>query len=188
MGNTARRKEDEREWKQVTDFDEMFPGRFLKAGQFKGKRVTLKIANVYAEKLPDQDSKKRFRGIIAFEKTDQELVLNRTNGECIKAMFGREVASWIGKRVTLFPAPYDGDIAIRVFGSPDIANDINFILALPRKKPFNVLLTRTGVTPAKQPAAPIAAPALPVDPETGEVPFSDEEQAEILAKEAEGVA
>ncbi len=47
-------------------------------------------------------------------------MLNRTNGECLKAMFGRDTGEWIGKRVTLYPAEYQGETAIRVKGSPDM--------------------------------------------------------------------
>ncbi len=155
------------------NYDDLFPGRFLKSSKFKGKDVTLVIKAVRTEKLPDAKGEK-VKGIVAFEKTDLELVLNRTNGECFKAMFGRETDAWIGKRVTLWPAPYtdnmSGEVttAIRVRGSPDISANITFELLLARKSPSKVTLLKTkvgaapknGHAPAEPPpAAPEEAPA-----------------------------
>lgn len=142
------------------DFDQLYPGRFLKAGDFKGKDVTLTITGVTIEKLPQNTGGERVRGILAFDKTEKQLVLNRTNGECIKAMFGRDTDKWIGKRLTLFPMDMGdssfGDLAIRVRGSPDLAQDVSFELRLARKKPVTKTMERTGrngkAAPAPKPA------------------------------------
>lgn len=153
------------------DYDELFPGRFLKSGQFKGKDVTLTIANVTVEKLPQDNGKPRGRGIISFKQTEMELVLNRTNGECLKAMFGRDTGNWIGKRVTFFPAQIEAfggqELAIRVRGSPELAQDIQVEVQLPRKRPFRVTLKRTGKVSVSK-ATPEPAPET-FNPETGEV-------------------
>lgn len=124
------------------DFDALFPGRFLKAGEFQGKAVTLTIAAVKVEDL-EGDNGSKTKGIVSFAESKRQLVLNRTNGECIKAMFGRNTDDWIGKRVTLYPAPYEGDIAIRVKGSPDIEKSFTVEIKLPRKRPYNVTLEKT---------------------------------------------
>ena len=124
------------------DFDALFPGRFLKAGEFQGKAVTLTIAAVKVEDL-EGDNGSKTKGIVSFAESKRQLVLNRTNGECIKAMFGRNTDDWIGKRVTLYPAPYEGDIAIRVKGSPDIEKSLTVEIKLPRKRPYNVTLEKT---------------------------------------------
>lgn len=161
---------EEREVKQITDWDEMYPGRFLKAGDFKNKVVTLEIASVYAEKMPEKDGSKRFKGILTFKKTDLELTLNKTNGLCIRAMFGREVQTWVGKRVTLFPIQYEGDLAIRVYGSPDIQKDMTITVDLARKKPFQMVLKRVNGKAAVK--APVATPA--PEPEMEEGSFDAE--------------
>ncbi len=127
------------------DYDELFPGRFLKSGEFQGKDVTLRIAGVDIEELPDEKGtpnkdgvRVRVRGIISFEKTKKQLVLNRTNGECIKALFGRKTDDWIGRRVTFFPAVVDAfgeqTTAVRVRGSPDIDKPITFQARIGRKQ------------------------------------------------------
>jgi hypothetical protein len=87
------------------DYDQLFPGRFLKSGELNGKDVTLTIDSIKLEEMEDQKGK-RMKPIIAFRERKKEWVLNRTNAECLKAMWGRDTNDWLGKRVTLWPAPY----------------------------------------------------------------------------------
>lgn len=132
------------------DFDELFPGRFLKSGEFKGKDVCLTIKDIRLEDLPQEGGKTRKRGIVSFRETERDLVLNRTNGECLKAMFGRHTRNWIGKRIVFYPAPHRNPItkeegtAIRVRGSLDIERDITFDLRLPMRKAQKVTLRALG--------------------------------------------
>jgi hypothetical protein len=168
------------------DFDELYPNRFMKAGELKGRDVTLTIKEVLLEEL---DGKKgpQMKGILSFERTSKQLTLNKTNGLCIREMFGRATADWIGKRITIYPQAVDYedcDLAIRVRGSPDIAAPITFTLELSRKKPRKVTLQKTGqpAAPAKPNgkapehavASPQTVPEPPpdMDPLTGEVPFN----------------
>ena len=139
-----------------THYDELFPGRFLKAGLFKGRPVTLRIRDVDVEALPTDKGKDKVRGVISFDGTDKQLVLNSTNGQCIRSMFGKGVREWIGKRVTFVP---ETDMfgskrvdAIRVKGSPDLEEDITVMIELPRKKAKPRKLYRTES--AGRPSAP----------------------------------
>jgi hypothetical protein len=50
----ALKKPEAGERSKPDSYDELFPGRFLKAGLFKGKEVTLRIAEVYQELMPDK--------------------------------------------------------------------------------------------------------------------------------------
>ena len=134
--------------KLPVDYDELFPGRFLKAGLFRARPVTLQIRAVYTEPLPQDNGQDRVRGVLAFEKTPLELVLNRTNGACIKAMFGPQVQGWVGKRVT-FACEQDrfgAQVvdAIRVQGSPDIDRPISITIQLPHRRPLVRQLIPTG--------------------------------------------
>jgi len=117
------------------DWDELYPGRFLKASDLKGKNVTVKIAAVNIEELVG-DKGPQIKGVIGFEKTEKQWALNKTNGICLKEMFGKKVQEWVGKRVTLMSAQWDGEECLRVFGSPDIDADMDVTIALPRKRPF----------------------------------------------------
>ena len=141
-----------------TDWDELYPGRFLKAGELKGRQVTLKIAGVDLEKLMG-DKGEQTKGVISFEKTDKHLALNKTNGICLKEMFGKKVQEWVGKRVTLFPSQWNGEDCIRIWGSPDLEADKEIIVQLPRKRPMQMVMHAVGPKPVKPAPAPSAEPA-----------------------------
>ena len=124
------------------DFDKLFPGRFLKAADFNGKDVTLKISAVVVDELIG-DKGTEIKGLLSFEGKKKQLVLNKTNGLCLKQMFGRETDAWVGKRVTLYPTTFNDEPCIRVKGSPDIPADLSFDLKLPRKAPKAMRLVKT---------------------------------------------
>ncbi len=150
---------------RVVDYDQLYPGRFIKAGDLAGRDVNLTIAQVDLEELEGRKGKQG-KGVIHFRETKKALVLNRTNGECIKAMFGRKLADWVGKRITLYPAQIESalaDLALRVRGSPDIAAEVRFELCLPQKRPVQMVLKKTG-TGKNGAAKPPPAPE-PTDPE-----------------------
>ena len=153
------------------DFDKLFPARFLKAGEFAGKDVTLTIAGVRLEELESQKGKET-KAIVGFRETKKQLVLNKTNALCVRAMFGRETDAWVGKRVTFYPAAIqfqDSDLAIRVRGSPDLKAPVTFELKLPRKQPKSTTLlpTKAGANPppAAAPVGPDRAKSGPLDNE-----------------------
>jgi hypothetical protein len=151
---------------KLVDFDDLFPGRFLKAGQLHGKKQTITIADVDMEDLPGPKGDVR-KGIIKIKGTSTEWVLNRTNAECLRAMFGRSPKTdWVGKRVTIHGEmvtdPDDRSkkvLAIRVYGSPDIERDMTFRLKLPNKSPQPYTLRATGANapPKTEPEPPEAA-------------------------------
>ena len=118
------------------DFDQLYPGRFLKAGEFLGKRVTLTISSVDTEDLMGEDGKEKVKAIISFAETEKKLVACKTNGICLREMFGKKLAEWEGKKVTLFPDTWNGEPCIRVWGSPDIAAEFEVLVSLPRRRPF----------------------------------------------------
>lgn len=118
------------------DFDQLYPGRFLKAGEFQGRKITLTIADVDVEDLIGEDGKPKAKATIGFSETNKRLVACKTNGLCLREMFGRQLPGWVGKRVTLFPDTWNGEPCIRVWGSPDIERDLEVTVSLPRRKPF----------------------------------------------------
>lgn len=141
--------------RKPVDYDELFPGRFLKAGLLNGRDITLTIASIDTEFLPQDDGKQKSKGVITFEKTDKQICLNSTNGQCLKAMFGRRVQEWVGKRITL-RAEQDNFgskkvDAIRIAGSPDIAAPITVEIVLPRRKAKQRRLEVTGAKPKQAP-------------------------------------
>jgi hypothetical protein len=139
------------------DWDELYPGRFIKASDLKGKKVTLVISRVRVEELVG-DKGPQMKGIINFEGKDKALALNKTNGLCLKAMFGRKVQEWVGHKVTLFASTWDGDECIRIWGSPELSEDRQVTIALPRKRPFDMTMhaVQTGPKPVESTQSPPA--------------------------------
>lgn len=149
---------DDRDLPRPVNYDDLYPGRFLKAADLKGGKVTLRIRDVRTEMLADEKGGEKLKAILHFDRTDKALVMCKTNGLCLKAMFGPSLAAWIGKRVTLYPAPrvWKGEDAIRVWGSPEIERDQVVDIILPRKRPTK--MTMHAVRPQR---APDATPAEP---------------------------
>lgn len=131
-----------------TNYDELYPGRFLKAGLFKGKKVTLTIKDVDLEELEDNTGKPKAKAILSFVERPMELVMCKTNGLCIRAMFGKELANWKGKRITFFPGQWNGEECVRVWGSPDLKQEQTVQIELPRRKPFPMVLHAVKEGPA----------------------------------------
>ena len=131
----------------------LHPSRFLKSAEFKGKDVTYTVRAVELEELESDDGKKKTKGVMSFVETGKQLVINRTNSDCFKAMFGRETDNWRGKRVTFWAAPFydsftkENTTAVRVRGSPDISAPVSATIKLARKKPTTVMLVKTGGAP-----------------------------------------
>jgi hypothetical protein len=148
------------------DYEVAFPGRFIHAADFLGKQVTLTIADVKLEKMPNEKKNGGQKWIVSFEKTEKEWALNRTNAEALVCMWGRDISKWVGKRVTLFPREVEsfGETvpAIRVAGSPDL--DAPKSITIPRGK----LKITVNVVPTKA-AKPVAAvKAAVAEPESDE--------------------
>lgn len=138
-----------RKLRKPTSYDELYPGRFIKAGELLGKKVTLTIRDVDLEELQGEDGKPKVKAILAFEETEKMHVMCKTNGVCLKEMFGHEIANWRGKQVTIFPDTWNGEPAIRVWGSPDIEADIDVTVSLPRRRPFKKTMHKTERRQAK---------------------------------------
>ncbi|MGH2375687.1 MAG: hypothetical protein ACRDIC_19730 [bacterium] len=118
------------------NFDQLYAGRFLKAGELLGKKVTITISDYDREALTGDDGTAKPKAILSFKETDRQHVCCRTNGLCIKAMFGPVLAEWVGKRITIFEGNWNGEPCIRVWGSPDIPKDMDVTISLPRRRPF----------------------------------------------------
>jgi hypothetical protein len=139
----AQQREEPRRFKKPVDFDQLYPGRFLKAGELLGQKFTVTISDVDLEELQGDDGTKKAKAILSFRETEKKLVTCKTNGVCLREMFGRKVAEWVGKRVTLFPDTWNGEPCIRVWGSPDIDRDFDVEITLPRRRPFKKTMHKT---------------------------------------------
>jgi hypothetical protein len=143
--------EETRQIPKPTNYDQLYPGRFIKAGELLGKKVTLTIADVDLEELVGDTGKPQVKCIISFRETPKKLVACKTNGICLKEMFGKVIADWIGKRITIFEDSWNGEPATRVWGSPELEADMEVQVTLPRRRPFKKTLHKVEL-PARQEA------------------------------------
>jgi hypothetical protein len=133
-------------------YSAMYPSRFMKADGFKGKKLQFTIKAIFGEDLlSSEDEATKQEWITQFEETRLEWVMNKTNAYCLFRMFGGDPHSWVGKRIVLFgqPGVWFGEKgeAIRVWGSPDLTEDLPITLRfLRKKKDRNMTLRKTVAT------------------------------------------
>lgn len=151
---------------ELNRFEELYPGRFIKAlgPETEGgrKKPVFTISNVLADKLEGRNGPER-KIIVTFKETRLAWVLSKINGVALKTMWGGNVNDWIGKRVCLYAtdqiAPFpsakgDDRFCLRVYGSPDIAGDVVYEFQMPRKKePLRITLYGPKKGKPAQPAA-----------------------------------
>lgn len=157
-------------------YSEMYPSRFLKADMLKGRKVTLTIKAIFGEDLTDSDENTKAEWIVQFHERPLEWVMNKTGAYCLYRMFGGDPHNWVGHKVTLFPQPgtWFGEKgeAIRVWGSPELTEDMPITLKfLRKKKDRNMIMHR--VIPANTAAQsahaePPSRPETAINPKIGE--------------------
>jgi len=140
--------------KKPKSYDDLYPSRFLKASAFDGKKVTLTIQDCRREELEGENGEKKVKAIVSFRETERELVACKTNGLCLRDMFGTSLAGWVGKRVILFPDKWNGEPAIRVWGSPDIKAPFDVEVKLARRRPFKMRMHTSAADESKGVAKP----------------------------------
>lgn len=139
------------------DYGLGFLGEYITAAELVGKMPTLTINKVTLEKVESLKEKDEEGGgkmkdkiIIYFaeSKSGRGWLLNRTNAEAIKELWGRETEGWLGHRITLFTLQVKVgkkmEPGIRVKGSPELTAPRSFELKLPRKKAITVTLLPTA--------------------------------------------
>jgi hypothetical protein len=141
----------------------LYPGRFLKADMLKGMKVTLTIKNIDIEELVGEKNKAEPKVVVSFAERPFDYVLPKTNGFCLKRMFGNDPHLWIGKKITIYPTTTkfgreDVD-CIRIWGSPDIAEDLEITVPQGRKKAWETVMHKveTKKAPAAAPASALPA-------------------------------
>jgi hypothetical protein len=175
-------------------FDDLYPGRFLKAGNIPNGKANYTIKAVVRDQVEGEKGMED-KVVMSFEETAMQLVLPKVNAVAIRAMFGGDVQQWIGKRVTLFTTteimPYPArrnEPCIRVFGSPDIMEEVVCEWTPPKRRKLTQKLQPTGYYQVALRAIKQATPDQ-VDKlrqrviqlaESGEL--SDAEQSTLLSK------
>jgi hypothetical protein len=179
------------------------PSQYIKAADFGATlpvTPTLTIREAVINVVPSMkpgaregDTEKK--GVLYFtdEPDGRGWVMNKTNVECLKAMFGDETDNWIGKAVTLKSVPVQvgpkKDIGVRIAGSPNLTAEIRCVVKLPKRKPETFVLVPTGNGSARKSARIVfyetvneanmnpAAVAKVIDPIVAEFSISDGDPA-----------
>jgi len=91
------------------NLDDLFPSRYFKASDFEDGPRTFVMSHVEKQEMAQSKKKKP---VVFFNEEDKGLVLNVTNGTTIGMAYGKGIAGWEGKPITLFKttAPFGGKI------------------------------------------------------------------------------
>lgn len=83
--------------------DLLFPSKYIKAADLRGKRVPVTIESIDPRgELKGKNGKSETKPIVTLKGKDKEWVLNKTNASAIAKVYGNEVTSWLGKTVVLY--------------------------------------------------------------------------------------
>ena len=133
---------------------EVLDGQYLTGAELPDAPVTLRIERANRTEVEDRRTKKPKKKIeLWFVGLSKSLLLNKTNGAAVLAMFGQTSTTWIGKRITIRRVWGEGfgveQWLLRIVGSPDIAEPVT-IKITEAGKTKNVKLTKTPDGPAKE--------------------------------------
>lgn len=85
--------------------DLLFPSKYLKAADLRGKNVAVVIERIAPrEKLMMQGGKTDTKPVMYFKGKEKGQILNKTNARAIAKVYGPEVTNWIGKTVVIMSA------------------------------------------------------------------------------------
>lgn len=75
-------------------------GKYLKAADLQGKRVTVTIQTTAYESMKDDGTEMKV--VVYFQGKEKGLALNKTNAETIAYFHGDDTEMWPGKAIELF--------------------------------------------------------------------------------------
>jgi hypothetical protein len=126
---------------------------WLKAFMFPASgRMTLTIKGVRTAEVAFDGQEPKLQTIMSFQEINSELTIAKINAIPLIKLFGNDVALWLGRRVTFYatnqvmPHPLRKDEpCIRVYGSPEIDEEISCAWAPPKRRKIVQKLHPTGV-------------------------------------------
>lgn len=84
--------------------DEVFPSKYLKATDLKGKAYVATIDGAQYETLKSMDGKETRKIVLYFKNAEKTLPLNATNFDAVCDATGfPDTEDWPGQRIELFP-------------------------------------------------------------------------------------
>ena len=79
-------------------FDDMFPGKFLKAADLNGHPVKVNIEKVELQDVVGQGKEQDYKWVLYFQGKQKGLILNKTNGRAITDVY-EDTEAWPWKDV-----------------------------------------------------------------------------------------
>lgn len=79
------------------ELENIFPSKYLKATDLKGREATVTIERAEIETLGDDR-----KLVLYFKGKEKGLVTNRTNADRIAHMYGSNTDGWLGQPIILF--------------------------------------------------------------------------------------
>ncbi len=126
---------------------------WLKAYMFPAdNRMTLTVNEVRRVEVSFDGKDKELHTVMSFQEISSQLTLSKVNIIPIIKMLGNDVKAWQGKRITFYttnqimPHPMRKDEpCIRVYGSPEIHNEMLSEWTPPKRRKLVQRLQPTGV-------------------------------------------
>lgn len=163
------------ELKNFNHVDLLFPSKYVKAADLRGKSVPVVIERIKPrEKLMMAGGKSDMKPVIYLRGKEKGWILNKTNARAIAKVYGPELTEWIGKTVVV--------MATQVEAHGEMVDAIRVDLPATQKA------ARANGAASKQASEPEPEP--PQEREPGwddlEEPPVDEAELARQAREAEG--
>lgn len=130
---------------------------WLKAYMFPANnRMTLTVKGVRRAEVSFDGKDQELHTVMSFQEISPELTLSKVNIIPIIKMLGNDVKAWQGKRITFYttnavmPHPMRKDEpCIRVYGSPDISEEMDSEWTPPKRRKLVQRLRPTGYAAAR---------------------------------------
>jgi hypothetical protein len=85
--------------------EELFPSKYLKAADLKGKAVVVNIASAPIETLKTPNGSEERKTVLYFSNGAKKVLpLNRTNWDSVASICGENSDDWPGQEIELFPS------------------------------------------------------------------------------------
>src|SRR3990167_3481787 len=84
----------------MTTIDDLFPSKYLRAADIAHEPVVT-IKGVSKENMKNQEGKEETKPVLYFNELEKGIVLNKTNANTVKSMYGEVIEEWVGKRIQL---------------------------------------------------------------------------------------
>ena len=85
--------------------NDVFPSRFLKAGDLNGEPITLTIASAAYETLKNPKGSEEQKLVVGFRKTKKLMIVNVTNFDGIADATGEaDSDDWINHKIEVYPS------------------------------------------------------------------------------------